>query len=270
MAVRIFTVDAFTDRPFAGNPAGVCLLDDAPEPPDDAWMQSVAAEMNLSETAFLRRATNGQAFDLRWFTPVVEVPLCGHATLASAHVLYEIGSLSPDALAEFNTLSGRLTARKTTDGITMDFPLQPVERVADTDVPDALRQGLGVELVAVTINEGRFVVELADEDALRTLQPNLALLSTLNRACVITCRSETPGYDFISRNFLPHRGIPEDPVTGAAHCSLADYWRAQLGKDEFTAYQASRRGGVVGVRIDGDRVILTGQAVTVLRGTIEL
>ncbi len=268
MAIRIFTIDAFTGRRFSGNPAAVCLLDDAPELPDAVWMQSVAAEMNLSETAFLRRAANGQTFDLRWFTPVVEVPLCGHATLASAHLLYEEGILLPDEPAEFDTLSGRLTARKTPDGIAMDFPLQPVERVADADVPDALRLGLGVQPVAVTTNESRYVVELADEEAVRTLQPNLTLLSTLNRAVVVTCPSETPGFDFISRNFLPHRGIPEDPVTGAAHCSLADYWRSHLGKDAFTAYQASKRGGVVSVQIHGDRVILTGQAVTVLRGTI--
>ena len=223
MAIRIFTIDAFTDRPFAGNPAAVCLLDDAPKLPDAAWMQSVAAEMKLSETAFLRRAANGSTFDLRWFTPVVEVPLCGHATLASAHVLYEEGILAPDDPVGFDTLSGRLTARKTADGIAMDFPLQPVERIADADVPDALRYGLGVAPVAVTTNEGRYVVELADEATVRTLQPDLALLSTLNRAVVVTCRSEAPEFDFISRNFLPHRGIPEDPVTGAAHCSLAGY-----------------------------------------------
>jgi PhzF family phenazine biosynthesis protein len=270
VAISIFTIDAFTDRPFAGNPAAVCLLDDTQAWPDDGWMQSVAAEMNLSETAFLRRAENGRAFALRWFTPVVEVPLCGHATLASAHLLFEEGIVAPDDPAEFDTLSGRLTVRRTADGLTMDFPLQPVGMVADADVPDALRDGLGVSPVAVTLNEGRYVVELADEATVRTLQPNLALLSTLNRGCVITCRSETPGFDFISRNFLPHRGIPEDPVTGAAHCSLADYWRARLGKDTFTAYQASRRGGTVGVQIRGDRVMLTGQAVTVLRGTIEM
>jgi PhzF family phenazine biosynthesis protein len=270
VAISIITIDAFTNRPFAGNPAAVCLLDDTQAWLDDGWMQSVAAEMNLSETAFLRRAENGRAFALRWFTPVVEVPLCGHATLASAHLLFEEGIVAPDDPAEFDTLSGRLTVRRTADGLTMDFPLQPVGMVADADVPDALRDGLGVSPVAVTLNEGRYVVELADEATVRTLQPNLALLSTLNRGCVITCRSETPGFDFISRNFLPHRGIPEDPVTGAAHCSLADYWRARLGKDTFTAYQASRRGGTVGVQIRGDRVMLTGQAVTVLRGTIEM
>jgi PhzF family phenazine biosynthesis protein len=270
VAIRICTIDAFTERPFAGNPAAVCLLDDAPAWPEAGWMQSVAAEMNLSETAFLRRAANGVTFDLRWFTPVVEVPLCGHATLASAHLLFEAGILSPGTPAEFDTLSGRLTVHRTADGLAMDFPLQPVARVAGADVPDALRQGLGVSLVDVTTNESRYVVELADEETLQTLQPNLALLSTLNRACVVTCRSEMPGFDFVSRNFLPHRGIPEDPVTGAAHCSLADYWRTQLGKDTFTAYQASKRGGTVGVQINGDRVILTGQAVTVVRGTIEL
>jgi PhzF family phenazine biosynthesis protein len=269
MAIRIFTVDAFTHRPFSGNPAAVCLLDDAPELPDAGWMQAVAAEMNLSETAFLRRGRDGLAFDLRWFTPVVEVPLCGHATLASAHLLFEEGVLPADQPAEFDTLSGRLTARRTEAGIEMDFPLQPVSPLEDDAVPDALREGLGVSLQHVSADSNRYVVELVDEATLRTLQPNLALLSTLMRAVVVTCRAETPEFDFISRNFLPHRGIPEDPVTGGAHCSLADYWRSKLGKATFTAYQASRRGGALGVRIAGDRVILTGQAVTVLRGTLQ-
>ena len=267
MPTAIFTIDAFTDRPFAGNPAAVCLLDDGPDPPDADWMQAVAAEMNLSETAFVRRTAEG-SFHLRWFTPVVEVPLCGHATLASAHLLYEEGILPADSPANFDTLSGRLMARKTSDGIEMDFPLQPVAPV--TDVPDALRHGLGAPLVDVAADGNRFVVELADEMTLRSLQPSLALLSTLNRGVVVTCRAETDGFDFISRNFLPHRGIPEDPVTGASHCSLAHYWRAKLGKASFTAYQASRRGGVLGVRIAGDRVVLTGQAVTVIRGVLPM
>jgi PhzF family phenazine biosynthesis protein len=265
MPIKIFTIDAFTDRPFAGNPAAVCLLDDACEPPDAGWMQAVAAEMNLSETAFLRRIDDG-AFQLRWFTPVVEVPLCGHATLASAHLLYEEGILPPDSPANFDTLSGRLTAHLTNDGIEIDFPLQPVTLVED--VPDALRQGLGVPFVAVAADGNRFVVELANETTLRSLQPDLTLLATLNRGTVATCRAETVGFDFVSRNFLPHRGIPEDPVTGASHCSLAHYWQARLGKASFTAYQASRRGGVLGVRIAGDRVVLTGQAVTVMRGLL--
>lgn len=269
MAIRMYTVDAFTDRPFAGNPAAVCLLDDARVQPDAAWMQAVATEMNLSETAFIRRDPGSEAFGLRWFTPVVEVPLCGHATLASAHVLFEEGILPEESPAEFDTLSGRLTARKTANGIAMDFPLQPVMPVAEADIPSALPEALGVPLVQVTAENGRYVVELADEQTLRNLQPDLSLLSTLQRGVVVTCRSETPGYDFISRNFLPHRGIPEDPVTGAAHCSLAHYWRPKLGKDEFTAYQASRRGGSLTVRIVADRVLLTGQAVTVLRGTLE-
>jgi PhzF family phenazine biosynthesis protein len=269
MAIRIFTIDAFTHRPFTGNPAAVCLLNDAPEPRDAAWMQAVAAEMNLSETAFLRHAGDGQAFALRWFTPVVEVPLCGHATLASAHLLYEEGILPPESSAEFDTLSGRLTTRKTADGIEMDFPLQPVAPVKESDIPGVLRHGLGVPLLVVAADRNRYVVELANEATLRGLQPNLALLSTLKRGVVVTCRAETGEFDFISRNFLPHRGIPEDPVTGASHCSLADYWRSRLDKEMFTAYQASRRGGVLGVRIASDRVILTGQAVTVMRGAIE-
>jgi PhzF family phenazine biosynthesis protein len=269
MAIRIFTVDAFTEQRFTGNPAAVCLLDDAPDVPDAAWMQAVAAEMNLSETAFLRRQPDAQAFALRWFTPVVEVPLCGHATLSSAHVLFEQGILPAACAAEFDTLSGRLTARKTAGGIAMDFPLQPVEYIAEAEVPPALLEGLGVQPVEVTADSNRYVVELAGEETLRALQPDLARLSTLNRGVVVTCRSETAEFDFISRNFLPHRGIPEDPVTGASHCSLAHFWSLKLGKDEFTAYQASRRGGVVHARIVDERVMLTGQAVTVLSGTLE-
>ncbi len=268
MGIRIFTIDAFTDRPFAGNPAAVCLLDDAPGPLDANWMQAVAAEMNLSETAFLRRAGDGPAFGLRWFTPVVEVPLCGHATLASAHLLFEEGLLPEDRPAEFDTLSGRLTAYKTAGGIELDFPLQPVAPVAAPDIPVALRQGLGVPIVDVAADSNRFVVQVEDEATLRGLQPDLARLSALARGVVVTCSAETAEFDFISRNFLPHRGIPEDPVTGASHCSLADYWRPRLGKDSFTAYQASRRGGVIGIRIVGERVKLTGQAVTVLRGML--
>jgi len=269
MTIRIFTVDAFTAQPFAGNPAAVCLLDDVPAVPGDAWMQAVAAEMNLSETAFLRRQPDSRAFALCWFTPVVEVPLCGHATLASAHVLFEQGILSIDEPAEFDTLSGRLSARHTSRGITLDFPLQPVERIPDADVPDALREGLGVAPVEITGNSDRFVVQLGDEETLRNLQPDLRQLSTLQRGTVVTCRSETPAFDFLSRNFLPHRGIPEDPVTGAAHCSLAHFWSLKLGKDKFTAYQASKRGGTLGVEIIDERVRLTGQAVTVLHGVLE-
>lgn len=268
MTIRIFTVDAFTDHPFSGNPAAVCLLDGVPNQLDAARMQEIAAEMNLSETAFLRRSAAGQAFHLRWFTPVVEVPLCGHATLASAHILYEEGMLATGEVAEFDTLSGRLTAEATPAGISMDFPLQAVEPVADEQVPPTLLDGLGVTPLTVTSNEHRYVVELDSEETVRTLAPNLGALSQLQRAVVITCRSDSPDFDFISRNFLPHRGIPEDPVTGAAHCSLADFWRGRLGKSTFVAYQASHRGGVVGVEIAGDRVLLTGNAVTVLRGTI--
>lgn len=269
MPIKIFTIDAFTDRPFAGNPAAVCLLQQDSQSRDARWMQAVAAEMNLSETAFLRRGRDDRTFLLRWFTPVVEVPLCGHATLASAHLLYEEGIVPGDEPTEFETLSGRLSTQKTAAGIEMDFPLQPVASVADAHLPDALREGLGVPLVEVAADENRYIIELADAETLQNLQPNLAVLGTLRRGVVVTCRSENSEFDFISRNFLPHRGIPEDPVTGASHCSLADFWRPKLRKEAFVAYQSSRRGGTVGVRIVGDRVTLTGKAVTVLRGTID-
>jgi predicted PhzF superfamily epimerase YddE/YHI9 len=251
-------VDAFTNQPFAGNPAAVCLL---PAPRDERWMQQVAREMNLSETAFLQRA--GDAFALRWFTPAVEVKLCGHATLASAHTLWETGALKTDEPARFDTLSGRLTCRRVGDWIEMDFPAKVCAPCAP---PDGLGEALGCEVLAAGGNGMDYLVEVADEPTLRRLTPNFTALAKLPvRGVIVTCRSESAGYDFVSRFFAPAAGVNEDPVTGSAHCALGPYWQAKLGKSDFVAYQASARGGVVKVGVRGDRVLLGGQAVTVSR-----
>jgi predicted PhzF superfamily epimerase YddE/YHI9 len=262
MPTRIATVDAFTDRPFSGNPAGVCVLIG---PAEDGWMQAVAAEMNLSETAFLYRLPDADGFSLRWFTPTKEVDLCGHATLASAHILWEDGHLAPDVPARFATRSGVLTARKASDAIEMDFPLRPV---VESSPLAALIAGLGSEPVWVGRDAVNWLVELESADMVRTLRPDMERLAMLPEGVIVTSRSDDPQHDFVSRYFAPSWGIPEDPVTGSAHCSLAPYWRDRLGRDELVGYQASARGGVVGVRIAGDRAILRGQAVTVLRGEL--
>jgi predicted PhzF superfamily epimerase YddE/YHI9 len=254
----LHVVDAFTNRPFAGNPAAVCLLS---APRDAAWMQLVAREMNLSETAFLQR--HGDAFALRWFTPAIEVKLCGHATLASAHALWETGLLKPDDPARFDTLSGRLICRRIGDWIEMDFPARACTPCA---APVGLAEALGCEVLAAGCNGMDYLVEVADEKTLRGLTPNFTALAKLPvRGVIVTCRSEAAGYDFVSRFFAPAAGVNEDPVTGSAHCALGPYWQAKLGKADFTAYQASARGGVVKVGVRGDRVLLAGQAVTVSR-----
>lgn len=259
----IIQVDAFTDQPFAGNPAAVCVLA-APQP--DEWMQLVAQEMNLSETAFLVKQDQG--FHLRWFTPTTEVPLCGHATLASAHVLWSEGYLSADAIAQFYTKSGLLIAKRQGDWIELDFP---INRSQATVPPPGLSEALGVQLKTVVQNSLGYLVEVESEDVVRQIQPNFQLMKTLPMADVIVTSqaSSDSEYDFVSRFFAPGLGINEDPVTGAAHCCLAAYWRDRLGKDEFLAYQASSRGGVVKVSYPGgDRVFLAGQAVTVLKGEL--
>jgi len=257
----IYQVDAFTDRPFAGNPAAVCLLK---ESADDNWMQNVAAEMNLSETAFLVPQADG--YNLRWFTPAVEVDLCGHATLASAHVLWETGQLASDEEARFHTKSGLLTAVFSQNWITLNFPAKP-ETPADT--PPGLAEALGVEPVYVGKNAFDYIVEVESETAVRAITPNHATLRTLPvRGIIVTARAETEGLDFVSRFFAPGSGIDEDPVTGSAHCCLGPFWASKLGETDFTAYQASPRGGLIRVSIIGDRVLLQGQAVTVLQGKL--
>ncbi len=261
MPVSIVQVDAFSDKPFAGNPAAVCIL---PSARDDVWMQNVAREMNLSETAFLVR--EGDVFHLRWFTPAVEVALCGHATLGSAHVLWECGHLKPGQQARFRTLSGLLTAEQLGDWIEMDFP---VKTEAAAEAPARLSEALGTGLKYVGRNQFDYLVEVESDGTLRGLKPNFSLLSELPvRGVIVTARSETAGFDFVSRFFAPKSGVNEDPVTGSAHCCLGPYWAKRLGKTELAAYQASARGGVVRVRLNGDRVILGGQAVTVLRGEL--
>lgn len=261
MTQPIYQVDAFTDRPFAGNPAAVCILQ---EPRDDRWMQQVAAEMNLSETAFLLRQADG--WNLRWFTPTVEVDLCGHATLASAHVLWEQGLLAPDEQARFYTRSGLLTADRSGDWIELDFPVKPA---TPAEPPAGLIDALGVEPRYVGRNAWDYIVEVDSERTLRALDPDHARLKTLGvRGIIVTSRADEARYDFVSRFFAPGSGIDEDPVTGSAHCCLAPFWSARLDRTEFLAYQASARGGVLRVRLAGDRVKLGGQAVTVLRGAL--
>jgi PhzF family phenazine biosynthesis protein len=262
--LRILHIDAFTDRPFRGNPAAVCLLD---RERDAAWMQSVGAEMNLSETAFLLR--KGEEWSLRWFTPTVEVDLCGHATLASAHALWSEALLDPDAVARFATKSGLLTATRNGDWIELNFPAtleQP------SDPPSGLLESLGVEKPKyVGKNKFDYLVELESEDAVRALKPDHVRLRQIPvRGVIVTSRASGGQYDFVSRFFAPGSGIDEDPVTGSAHCCLTPYWSAKLGKKELVAYQASPRGGMLRVALDGDRVRLGGRAVTILRGRLEV
>jgi PhzF family phenazine biosynthesis protein len=261
MAVEIYQIDAFTDRPFKGNPAAVCVL---LEPRDETWMQNVAKEMNLSETAFLHRQEDG--FNLRWFTPAVEIELCGHATLASAHILWETGLLNEQEQARFHTLSGLLTATRRGEEIKLNFPARPDEPVS---APPGLIDALSIVPKYVGKTKHDYLLELDSEEAVRTLSPDFAMLRALSiRGIMVTSVAETEGFDFVSRFFAPGAGIDEDPVTGAAHCCLGPFWSRRLGKDELVAYQASARGGVVRVRVEGERVILGGQAVTVLRGEL--
>lgn len=261
MAFPIFQVDAFTAAPFAGNPAAVCLL---PAPAEPGWMQRVAREMNLSETAFLVKREDG--WGLRWFTPTVEVALCGHATLASAHVLWEEALLTAGEEARFHTKSGLLTCRRAGEWVEMDFP---AAREEPASPPDSLAEALGATPRYVGRNQFDFLVELDSEETLRALAPDQALLKTLPvRGVIVTSRPADPRFDFVSRFFAPGSGIEEDPVTGSSHCCLGPFWGRRLKKDAMTAFQASARGGVVRVTVKGDRVLLGGQAVTVLRGQL--
>ena len=261
MGQHITQVDAFTDTPFGGNPAAVCLL---AEPADARWMQQVAREMNLAETAFLHKQEDG--FHLRWFTPAVEVDLCGHATLASAHVLWEEGHLRPEEHARFSTRSGRLSATRQGAWIELDFPATPA---TPADAPAELAQALGVEFAYVGKNQFDYLVEVDSEERLRALKPDMNLLERVPvRGVIVTSRSASPEYDFVSRFFAPRAGIDEDPATGSSHCTLAPFWVQRLGKSEMAAYQASPRGGVLRVRMNGERVCIGGQAVTVLRGEL--
>lgn len=261
MNQTVIQVDAFTNQPFAGNPAAVCVLESSRP---DEWLLNVAQEMNLSETAFLLPQDDG--YNLRWFTPSVEVPLCGHATLASAHVLWTEGHLSPDTPARFYTKSGLLIAKLQGDWIQLDFPVIHSQTV---EAPAELNQALGVPFKSVYQNYLGYLIEVESAEVVREMQPNFQLLKNIAPGnAIVTSQGETD-FDFVSRFFAPALGIDEDPVTGAAHCCLAPFWREKLGKDEFFAFQASKRGGVVKVNYDGnERVFLSGQAVTVMRGEL--
>jgi PhzF family phenazine biosynthesis protein len=274
MGLAVHQVDAFTDRPFAGNPAAVCVLDVARE---DVWMQAVAAEMNLSETAFLVRRGEGAAggeaggggFDLRWFTPTTEVDLCGHATLASAHRLWETGELAAGEEGRFHTRSGLLTARRGAGGwIEMDFPAlppRPLERP-----PELLAAALGVPALWVGKSRDDLLVLVDSAATVRALAPAIDRVARLPARGLIVTAAADPGsgHDFVSRFFAPAVGVPEDPVTGSAHCCLGPFWAERLGKEVVVGYQASARGGTVRVEPRGERVILAGQAVTVMVGEL--
>jgi PhzF family phenazine biosynthesis protein len=263
--MRIYQVDAFADQPFRGNPAGVCLLD-ASQP--DTWMQSLAQEMNLSETAFLLKQSDG--FNLRWFTPKREVSLCGHATLATAHILWKEHILDPGAQANFHTQSGLLTARKDSDYIEMDFPA----RFADQAEANAeLNRALGTVPICTsksTAAKGTgYLVEVESEQVVRDLAPDFKMIAALGiRFVIVTSRAQSKEYDFVSRYFAPAAGIDEDPVTGSAHCYLAPYWANKLKKTALVGFQASARIGIVGCTWKDDRVVLRGQAVTVFKGEV--
>lgn len=260
MGMSLIQVDAFTDAAYGGNPAAVCVLSEARS---DAWMQRVAEEMNLSETAFFYPEADG--FRLRWFTPTIEVDLCGHATLATCHVLWSEGHLPTDQEARFQTRSGLLTARCSGDWIALNFPANPSRPIA---IPQGLEAALGVKARAVMENSLGYLVEVGSVNQVKTLSPDFAALKAFPVSGVIVTSQGDAPYDFVSRFFGPAIGIDEDPVTGAAHCCLGPYWQERTGKSEFLAYQASSRGGVVNVSNQGDRVCLRGQAVTVLRGEL--
>lgn len=260
MSQPIYVVDAFTAKPFAGNPAGVCPL---AAPISEESMQSIAMEMNHAETAFTHRRQDGD-WDLRWFTPACEVDLCGHATLATAYILWSTGAA--EGPLRFHTRSGVLTANRAGDQIELDFPAEPATAIP---TPELAREILGGEPVWFGKNRMDYVAELTDESAVRNFVPDLAKIRALGERCLlITAQASNSGYDFISRAFAPSFGIDEDPVTGSAHCCLGPYWSEKLGNASLVGYQASQRGGYVGTEVREGRVILRGQAVTTLSGTL--
>lgn len=262
MTQKITQVDAFTNEAFRGNPAAICVMDAFPV---KSWMQALAIEMNLSETAYV--VSNGDRFDLRWFTPGAEVKLCGHATLAAAHVLWEEGFVPQDARCTFDTLSGELEARQEDGFIVIRFPL---ESTSERSVPDGLNEALGTSVDTVFENRlGYLVVEVENEDVVKNLQPEFAPLGKMPfHGYAVTARGASDDVDFVSRFFGPGLGINEDPVTGSAHCVLGPYWQSRLGKDTMQAHQLSARGGVLRVHVGGDFVELGGEAITVMRGTL--
>jgi predicted PhzF superfamily epimerase YddE/YHI9 len=258
----IFKVDSFTDAPFGGNPAGVCLLD---EEVTDEWMQAVAREMNVSETAFVRPKSDG--FSIRFFTPFVEVPLCGHATLATTHILYEERRVPEDLQIDFDSKSGPLASRREGDWLLLDFP---ADAVSPGQLPSGVEDALGAAPEAVYRSEklNVLLLEYGSEEQVRSMKPNFPKLCPGGMGVSVTAKSGSPDYDFVSRFFTPELGIDEDPVTGAAHTVLGPFWAARLGKTELVARQVSSRGGLLRVRSKGDRVDILGKAVTILRGEL--
>jgi PhzF family phenazine biosynthesis protein len=263
MSVPMLVVDAFTDRPFGGNPAAVCPLTAWP---DNGWLQSVAAEMNLAETAYVVPRPDG-SFELRWFTPTVEVELCGHATLATAHALWQTGRAShTDAPLAFHTHSGLLTAARRGEEIELNFPN---EAPSPAPTPAHLIEGLGIVPLSIHRNRFDYLVEVADEQTVRSVRPDFAVLrQVVTRGITVTSRSDDPRFDFVSRFFAPAVGVDEDPVCGSSHCCLGPFWQQRLGKSELLAHQISKRGGVLRVTCDGDRVRLAGRAVLVTQGEL--
>jgi predicted PhzF superfamily epimerase YddE/YHI9 len=259
--LRYFIVDAFTDRPFSGNPAAVVPLAAWPA---DGWLQNVAMEMNLSETAYLVPEADG--YHLRWFTPKLEVDLCGHATLASAAVLAHLGKLADGSHVDFSTRSGALEAARRGNHIELNFPLTAAE---ESRPPTALLESLCVQATYCGRTRFDYLVEVECEEILRRISPDFKLLATVEcRGVIVTAKSSDPRFDFVSRFFAPAFGIDEDPVTGSAHCCLADHWSGKLGKAKMTGYQASLRGGIVQVEVQGERVLLGGEAVIVAQGEL--
>jgi PhzF family phenazine biosynthesis protein len=259
--IPIYLVDAFASAPFRGNPAAVVLLEEAADP---VWMQNIAMEMNQAETAFVTKQAKG--YGLRWFTPTVEVDLCGHATLASAHMLWKLHLVSKEQAIDFETRSGWLNCKRQDSYIQMDFPAKPVMAC---DAPEGLLEALHLPQGKVFSNRVDYLVVVEDESTIRTLKPNLnALAEIKSRGIIVSAKAAVGDYDFISRFFAPASGIPEDPVTGSAHCTLGPYWGKVMDKDRLVGYQASPRGGVVKVELAGERVLLRGQAITVMRGEL--
>lgn len=257
---NIYVVDAFTNEAFRGNPAGVCVTENAVS---EQWMQNVASEMKHAETAFLHKQEDH--YSLRWFTPEVEVDLCGHATLAAAHILWTEGHETASEL-RFMTKSGLLKATRHNEWIHLDFPLEPASAC---EPPDSLVKGLGVPFKYIGRNRMDYIVEVENEDTVKSLNPDLSLLKQLEgRGVIVTSRANDEAVDFVSRCFFPAIGIDEDPVTGSAHCCLGPYWQQQLRKSEISALQISKRGGVLKLQLSGDRIRISGQAITTLKGRI--
>lgn len=258
--MTIYQVDAFTKQAFSGNPAGVCIVHRFPSAD---LMQHIASEMNLSETAFAVPDGPEGRYQLRWFTPAVEVDLCGHATLATAHVLFERENIPHDKVITFETLSGELHVSKQDDGLLqMNFPAEAPE---EADPPEGLMEALGVDPIFIGTNRMDALVEVKDEEAVRAIRPNVTMLEEVDiRGVIVTAEADMEA-DFVSRFFAPRSGVAEDPVTGSAHCCLGPYWAEKLGKTKLLGFQASRRGGFVHVEIQGERVLLSGHAVTMMQ-----